>query len=82
MNKPRDKLGRFIKYKEEVLPKTIIKPRDKHGHFINYNPKAKRFTNAQLKSAFQAGMNGAYSTVTMSPSRRFEIWCKQNGIEL
>jgi len=83
-NPPRDKLGRFISYKVDSEPTNVqlIKPRDKQGRFVKYNSKAKRFTSAQLKSAFQAGMNAAYSTVAMSPSRRLDIWCKQNGIEL
>jgi hypothetical protein len=58
--------------------------RDKLGRFLPLrNPNKPQWTDAQLKGAFQAGMNAAYSTVAMSPSRRFEIWLKQHhGIKL
>jgi hypothetical protein len=53
-------------------------PRDKLGRFIAYKPGEKRYTEADIKSAFIAGLNNQQSFIL--PSKKFEIYTKKNNI--
>ena len=53
--------------------------RNNLGQFVNEGKWATRkFSLYDMQKAFFTGQNMAYSKVSMSPSRRFEIFCKQN----